>query len=209
MSGRVGLDSLLVRGQPKSQKDADIKSFLWDTMAGASASYLMNQKDAVAALMKGDVPTFLEKASPIKSIGDITKAAVGLAGEKKGPSGKTTQEQFNAWEATVRALGFTPSSASELGALRGTHARESKRLSANRSELINAWIDASGAEKVKVQRAVQAFNADHPKDEQITPKDLSAAAKRRLTEKKKEEHGIVTSKRTKALYDTAAGVFNP
>jgi hypothetical protein len=83
------------------------------------------------------------------------------------------------------------------------------RLSADRKELIDAWIDASGAKKVAMQRAVQEFNAGRPKDEQITSKDLSAAARRRETDAAKTKHGTTTSKRIKALQDRAESIFNP
>jgi hypothetical protein len=209
VSGRMGLDTLLTHGAPKGQKANDIKAFLFDTLAGAPAGYLLDQVAAAQALAKGDVATFVEKASPLRTVGDIAKAYTGATGPKTGPSGKTTQEQFNAWETTVRAVGFTPSSVAEHGAMRGTVARESKRLSADRSELINAWIDASGAKKVEAQRAVQEFNSGRPKTEQISQKDLSAAARRRETEKPKTYHGITVSKRTKEIYERAEGVFNP
>ena len=208
-SGRFGLDSLMTFGAPKSQKDADIKSFLFDTMAGAPVGYLLDQVKAVQALAKGDVATAIEKASPLRTVSDITKAVVGASGDKKGPTGKTTQQQFSAWDTAVRAAGFTPSSAAEMGAERGTIARQSKKLSADRSELVNAWVDASGAKKVAMQRAVQEFNADHPKNEQITQKDLTAAARRRETDATKTKHGVTTTKRIKAIQDRAESVFNP
>ena len=208
-SGRFGLDSLMTYGAPKSQKDNDIKSYFFDTMAGAPIGYLMDQVKAVQALMKGDVATAIEKASPLRTVSDITKAIVGASGDKKGPTGKTTQEQFSAWDTAVRAAGFTPSSAAEIGAERGTIARESKKLSADRSELVNAWLDASGSKKVAAQRAVQEFNADHPKNERITQSDLTAAARRRQTDASKTKHGTTTTKRIKAIQDRAESVFNP
>lgn len=82
-SGRFGLDSLMTFGAPKSQKDADIKSFLFDTMAGAPVGYLLDQVKAVQALAKGDVATAIEKASPLRTVSDITKAVVGASGDKK------------------------------------------------------------------------------------------------------------------------------
>jgi hypothetical protein len=205
----MGLDTLLTHGAPKSQKDADIKSFLFDTMAGAPAGYLLDQVKAAQALMKGDVATAIEKASPLRTIGDIAKAVSGAAGPKLGPSGKVTQEQFGVRDTLIRGLGFQPSSVAEYGAQRGTIARESKRLSADRSELINAWIDASGAKKVAMQRAVQEFNAGRPKNEQITQKDLTSAARRRESEEDKTKHGTTTTKRIKAIQDRAESIFNP
>ena len=209
VSGRLGWSELLTHGVPKSEKREHIMTWLATTMAGAPAGYLLDQVEGAQKMMKGDVVGAIEKMSPLRTVGDITKAAVGLAGEKKGSSGKTTQEQFGPWDATVRALGFTPSSAAEMGVLRGTVAREEGRLDAARNALMNAWVDATGAEKVKVQRAVQEFNADRPKDEQITQKDLAAKARRRENEKEKTKHGVTTTKRNKAIQERAESVFNP
>ena len=208
-SGRLGLDSPFTYGAPKSNKDSDIKSFLFDTMAGAPVGFLLDQIKAAQAAFKGDFATAIEKASPLRAVGDITKAIVGASGPKTGPTGKETQAQFSPWETGVRALGFTPSSVAESGALRGTVAREGKRLSADRSSVINAWIDASGADKVKAQRAVQEFNADRPREQQIKQSDLTAAARRREAEEEKTKHGVTRSKRTKAIQDQAESVFNP
>ena len=209
LAGRTGLDTLLTHGQPKSQKDSDIKSFLWDTFAGAPAGYLLDQVKAAQAAFGGDFATAIEKSSPIRTVGDIAKAVQGAVGAKTGPSGKVTQEQFSPQQTLIRALGFQPAGTAEYGALRGTIARESKQLSANRTELINAWIDATGAKKVAMQRAVQNFNARHDKDERITQKDLAAAARRRENEESKTKHGTTTNKRIKAIQDRAESIFNP
>jgi hypothetical protein len=147
--------------------------------------------------------------SPLRTVGDITKAAVGLSGEKKGVGGKTTQEQYGLGEALIRGLGFTPSSNAELRAMQGTFKRESMRISGERTALMKAWTEATGAEKVKVQREVQEFNKDHATDEQITQKDLTNAANRRKREEKTTEHGITTSRRTKNIYKEAERTFNP
>jgi hypothetical protein len=208
-SSRFGLDSLFTFGQPKSQKDNDIKAYLFNTMAGAPAGYLLDQVQAAQLMFKGDVAGAIEKASPIRSVGDITKAVTGAMDVKKTEAGTTKQEQFTPWEAGVRALGFTPARASEMGALRGTVARESRAVSAERTELMRKWAEASGGKKVEAQRAVQTFNSRHPPDEQITQRDLTNAAHRRDTQKTKEQHGVQVTKRTKDIYERAAGVFNP
>jgi hypothetical protein len=209
VSSRFGLGDLLTHGQPRSQKDADIKSWLFDTMAGAPAGYLLDQVKAARALMQGDVPGFLEKASPIRSVGDIAKAGIGLAGPKTSPAGTTTQEQFTPYQAFLRAIGFTPSATAEMGALRGTVARESMRSGQERSAIMKGWAGASGSDKVKAQRAVQDWNARHDVDEQISQKDLTNAAKRIDRQKKAEQHGVVITKRNKGIQERAAGVFNP
>jgi hypothetical protein len=209
LSGRTGLDSLLLRGQPKSQKDADIKSYLFDTMAGASGGWLMNQYAGLQALSKGDIPTAIEKMSPLRTVGDVTKAITGAAGDKKTDAGRVKQEQFGPWATFVRIMGFTPSGTAEYGALKGTIARENKQLSAARSELINGRLEATGHQIVNVQRAIQAFNASVDKDNKITQQDLTAAAQRRKTDATKTKHGTPTTKRNKAIQDEAERIFNP
>ena len=211
VSGRMGQDSLLTFGSPKSEKANDIKAWLFDTMAGAPAGYLLDQVAAAQALAKGDVPTAIQKASPVRAVGDIAKAVSGVAGPRVAENGREINPALTPWEATVRAVGFTPSSVAENGALRRQVASESKKVGGERTSLINAWVEASGAKKVDAQRAVQKFNAGQDKGSQITQKDLASAARRRETEKEEGtvKNGVKVSKRTKEIYDRAAATYNP
>ena len=208
LSGRTGLNELALRGAPKSQKDTDIKSFLFDTMAGASGAFLINQYSGLQALKKGDVATAIEKMSPLRTVGDITKAITGAAGDRMTDSGKVRQEQFGPWDTFVRLMGFTPSSAAEYSAARGHIRRETEQLSAARKELINGRLEATGYQIVNVQRAIQAFNASVDKDNRITPEDLTNAAKRRKTDAKKTIHGTTTTKQNRAIQTTVENTFN-
>jgi hypothetical protein len=108
--------------------------------------------------------------------------------------------RYGRWAYAVRA--------SEFAANRGTQARESHQLSAERSAVIKAWVFASGSKKVDAQRAVQKFNEGRHESEKITAKDLSTAAKRSEREEKTFSHGVPVTNRTTGIRTQAEGVFN-
>lgn len=205
VSGRMGLDTLLTHGSPKSQKAADIKSWLFDTMAGAPAGYLLDQVAAAQALAKGDLPTAIEKASPLRVISDVAKAVHGAAAPRTNDAGKKIQEQLTPYQAAVRALGFTPAAVAEQGAMRGTVARAQKAASTERASLINAWVNAKPGDKLEAWKRVQSYNKDKDRDQQISMSDLTRAAQRR----QREGDEIRTSKRDKYILDRAKATYNP
>jgi len=211
VSNRMGWDNLLTYNQPKSQKAGDIKAWLWDTMAGAPAGYIIDQFAAGQALMKGDISTAIQKASPIRAVSDIAKAYSGAAGPKLSPTGVKQHAALTPYQTGLRALGLTPSVTAEDGSMRSQVADDSKKLNASRGALINDWINGVGAKKVAAQRAVQQWNKGQPEDTQISAKDLASAAKRRADGEIKgtSKSGIHITKRTKAIYDRAAATYNP
>jgi hypothetical protein len=211
VSNRLGWDNLLTYGQPKTNKPNDVKSWLWDTIAGAPAGYLLDQVKTAQALSKGDVAAAIATASPIRAVSDIAKAYSGAAGPKKSPTGVEQHAALTPYQTGVRALGFTPAVTAEDGAMRGAVASDTKKLSKERSDLVNGWVNANGSEKSSAWRDVQKWNAGQDKEARIEMKDLTNAAKRRA---KSEEdgttkNGIRISKRTKPIYDRASATYNP
>ncbi|MGZ3640511.1 MAG: PLxRFG domain-containing protein, partial [Ktedonobacterales bacterium] len=75
-SSRQGLDTLLTFGQPRSEKTDDVKAWLFTTIAGAPAAWLLDQYNALQAVKKGQYAKALELGVPLKAASDITKAAV-------------------------------------------------------------------------------------------------------------------------------------
>ena len=72
-----------------------------------------------------------------------------------------------------------------------------------RSEVISAWVNAKGPDKVKAQRAVQEFNRTAKPDQKIATKDLTNAGKRR----EREGSGIMTNKRTAPTRDRLDQIY--
>ena len=54
LSTRVGLDSLTSFGEPKSNKDTDVKSWMFDTLAGAPVALIADYVRGANALSSGN-----------------------------------------------------------------------------------------------------------------------------------------------------------
>ena len=211
VSNRLGWDNLLTYGNPKSNKPNDVKAWLWDTIAGAPAGYLLDQIKTATSLAKGDVAGAIATASPIRAVSDLAKAYSGASGPKKSPTGAEQHAPLTPYQTTVRALGFTPAVTAEDGAMRGVVASDTKKLSADRTGLVNAWVNAKPSEKSSAWRDAQKWNAGQDKDARIEMKDLTNAAKKRAKSEADgtTKNGIHITKRTKAIYNSAASTYNP
>jgi hypothetical protein len=211
VSNRLGWDNLLTYGNPKSNKPNDVKAWLWDTIAGAPAGYLLDQIKTATSLAKGDVAGAIATASPIRAVSDLAKAYSGASGPKLSPTGVEQHAALTPYQTGVRALGFTPAVTAEDGAMRGAVASDTKKLTADRSGLVNAWVNAKPSEKSSAWRDVQKWNAGQDKDARIAMTDLTNAAKRRAKSEADgtTKNGIHVSKRTKAIYNSAASTYNP
>lgn len=204
LSARVGLDSVTSFGEPKSNKDTDVKSWLFDTLAGAPAALVSDWIKGANALTAGDFTTASEKLVPMKFAADLIKAYKLSTEGKKGSTGKETLAPYNAREAITRAMGFTPAREAEEGAKRSAFYSAQKRSTEERSALVTAWVSAKPQNKFDAWKKIQSFNKGRPRDQQITMNELTRAADRR----RKEGNAIKTTKRDKEYLDRADATYN-
>lgn len=210
LSSRVGLDSLMTFGEPKSNKDTDVKSWLFDTLAGAPAALISDWVKGANQLTSGNFTKAAELLVPNKFAADSIRAYRQLTEGKKTSAGRQTMGNYTPREAVTRALGFTPAREAEDSARRSAFYSDQKRQSGERHELIGAWVSARPAEKQKAWRAIQKWNAEKAKDAHISMKDLTSAAKRRDTEDRTGtvQGGIRTTKRDKHIFDRTNATYN-
>jgi hypothetical protein len=204
LSSRVGLDSLLTFGEPKTDKKNDIKAYLLDLAAGAPGSLIGDWISGINALGTGNLMKGAELLTPLKFAGDSIKAYRLATEGKKSESGRQLSEPYSFGEAAVRAIGFTPAREAEGAAQNAAFQSQSRKATGKRQEFINAWVNAKGPDKVKVQREIQVYNKTAPKELRIEQKDLTGAAKRRAS----QGTGSVTNKRTKPTLDRLEQVYN-
>ena len=204
LSSRVGLDSLSSFGEPKSNKDSDVKSWMFDTLAGAPTALVSDWVKGMNNLWAGNFTKAGEQLVPMKFAADAIKAYRLSTEGKKGSSGKETMKPYSPIEAAVRAAGFTPAREAEEGAKRSAFYSNQKRDSEERTALTSAWVSAKPTEKMTAWKNVQAFNRGKPRDQQITMSDLTRAADRR----RKEGDAIKTTKRDKQYLDRAEATYN-
>lgn len=216
MSSRLGIDSMLTFGAPRSNKTQDWKSWLFDTVAGAPGGLLLQQIEVGQALMDGNkamgdrLLNAAEKFAYTPKIGvDIIRATKGIEG-KENARGQQVLTPYSPVEAGVRVLGFTPAREAEQGAMRGRVGSESRQQWEQRQKLTQAWVSAKPDERARIWGRVEKFNQDQPKDARITRADLDRAVKRRQTELKEGTlvNGMRVNKNTQGIYDAAARTYN-
>ncbi|WP_454627811.1 PLxRFG domain-containing protein [Bradyrhizobium cenepequi] len=211
LSSRVGLDSLTSFGEPKSYKDSDVKTWLFDTIAGAPASLVGDWIKGANQLTSGNYAKAAELMVPNKLAADSIKAYRLATEGKTSAAGKETMSPYSVRETATRVLGFTPARESEQSAKQSAFYNASKSQDAERKSLVSGWVSAKPQDKAAAYRAVQKWNAGVPKEAKIQMSDLTKAAKNRSTEKAKGRavDGVSINKQNKYLMDRAAATYNP
>jgi hypothetical protein len=209
VSSRFGLDSLTSFGEPKSNKQADVKSYILDTMAGPVFGLGVDWVSGVHNLWEGNYLKGAEKLVPLKVAADSIRAwRQSTEGKKKERTGEQTSAPYSIPEALTRAFGVTPEREAEEGAKTGAYYRQSEALKSQREKLSNAWVNSSGDSRTKAFAAIQKYNQGRPTDERITQKDLQSLAKRRERDKQNlDATGIKPTKRTQNIYDTVEATY--
>ena len=210
VSSRVGLDSLLTFGEPRSTKEADVKSWLFQTLAGAPAALVGDWVKGANALTEGNFTRAAELMVPMKFAADSIRAYRQATEGKKSGTGRDTLSAYTPFEAAVRSIGFTPRREAEDSARRSAFFSAQKQSSGERADLMNKWITAKPAEKTKAFAAIRKWNSGQPKDAQISMADLTKAAKRRKTEESDGTvtAGVRTTKRDRHIFERANQTYN-
>ena len=195
--GRMGLDSVTSFGEPRSAKEGDVKTWLFDNIAGPVAALGGDWVKGVGSLKDGDMLKAAEKLVPVKVFADSIRAYRQATEGKKSSSGNQSSEPYSPTEAGLRALGFTPGREAEESAKRSAYFSGSAKQKDAVASLTKAWVDAAPQGKAKAMAAITAFNKGVPKDSQITMKMLTAKLKSREKNATEGELGVVASKRDK------------
>lgn len=206
--GRMGLDSVTSFGEPHSQKEADVKTWLFDSLAGPVVSLGGDWVKGVQSAGNGDFAKAAEKLIPIKAASDAIRAYRQTTEGKKSISGRETMSAYSPSEAALRVLGFGNAREAEIGAKRSAYYAGSQRLKEERGDLVKAWTEAKPADKVKAFAAITAWNKDVPKDTQIRMKELTDKLKRDEKTKKGLVNGIKPGKKDKYLLDRGEATYN-
>ena len=203
---RVGLDSITSFGEPRSNKDSDVKSWLFDSVSGPVVSLGGDYIKGVSALANGDVSKAAEKMIPLKAAADSIRAYRQATEGKKTAAGKTSSAPYSPSEAALRVLGFGTGREAEESAQRGAYFRGKERQNEERYGLINAWASAKPSEKHKAWVEIQQYNRTVIPELKITAKELTNRAKRDAKGEKDIRLGISPKRRDKHLLEE--GVYN-
>lgn len=184
LSSRVGLDSLMLFGAPKTLDNQAIKAWAFDTAVGAPVGLGFNMMEAMANGKWGQVLPIQPKV-----IGDTFKAIAGVSEGTKSRSGRQLVDPYSVWDGLVQATGFQPAKkahAYEAGgsAYAITSAEKEK---AKRTQRMQGYLNAeTGEERAAAWRRIRADNVGRPRAQQITMEQLRKAMANRQRRDRKD-----------------------
>lgn len=200
LSSRMGLDNLVSFGQPRSNAEKDIKSFLFDRLAGAPGSYVGDLVKASNALMTGEPLKAAELAIPLKIFADSLKAYRLMDEGKKSPGGRETLTPYSPLEAGIRAFGFTPEREAETSEYRRTVGGNIAQYNQQRTKLLQDYAQ-NPKNRAKAMIAIEKFNRGKSPELQITDKDRRDAEKRLERTKTQTFGGFPGTPRNRAMVE--------
>jgi hypothetical protein len=182
---RIGQNSFIFFGSPDSQKPLDnLKSGMW-MLAGAPGDminkYTQGVQQAMEAwdLWKGGAHEqahviaieAAENLIQVKMATDIGRAYIQASG---GPGTKTRGgvplgNEYNTYQAILRAIGITPAQEAEASEKRSTIKRDTKREQQEHTAAMQMFIKANDKELGSIWRGIQEnYNPGRPQEQQIT-----------------------------------------
>jgi hypothetical protein len=205
---RAGLDSITSFGEPRSQKEADVKTWLFDSLSGPVVSLGGDWIKGVNNIANGNFEKAAEQMIPLKAAADALRAYRQSSEGKKSATGKQTMTPYTPTEAALRVLGFGSGREAEVGAATGAFYRQSQAQKEARTGLVNAWVQAAPADKSKSWAAIQKWNKEQPAEVKIAPKELTDKVKRDTKSAASSPYGgIVPNKRDKRFLNEGA-IYN-
>jgi hypothetical protein len=204
---RAGLDSITSFGEPRSTKETDVKTWLFDSLAGPVVSLGGDWIKGLNQIANGQFEKAAENLIPLKAASDTLRAYRQATEGKKSATGKQTMTPYSAYETGLRVAGFGSAREEETGAAAGVFYRNSARQKEERSSLVNTWVQAPPAGKAKAWAAIQKWNGQQPTEVKIAPKELTDKAKRDAKSSETSVRGITANKRDKRFLDEGA-IYN-
>jgi hypothetical protein len=201
LSSRVGLDSLLTYGEPRSMKDNDIKTYLFNTVAGAPASMVVDQIAMMQLMSQGEYLKGAEKLPIAKAGVDIIRATRLTTEGKVSSSGRETMAPLTPFEAIAKGIGIRPAREAETSERNNSFYKQQSETGAARKKIMADWVRAAPNDRAKMWGKVEKFNKGLPPEARITRSQLDQQVRRVAVDKVKSQdtNGLVTNKRTKYI----------
>lgn len=224
ISSRVGMDSLLTFGEPRSYEKDGPLAWVATTIAGAPAGLVFDQFKAArsfadVATGKADSAEFwkgFERLPLPKFVADSIKAGRKVVyGDVSGTTGKQTFEPIDLVTAGVNAFGLrTAKQAEKQEAMSAQYGARGDVTAQNYAinRLKNEFAQAKNeGERVRVLAKMRTLNEDLPTDRRVSANDLRKFAR---NYRKSEQKGLVrgpfrvANEREARQLDDAAAPYN-
>jgi hypothetical protein len=185
-----------------------LKTWLFDTAAGAPIGTVMSQIEAIQKLKGGDLLGAAEKSALPKFGVDIIKAYKGATDGKISESGRQTLTPYSPYETVIRSIGLTPARESEQGRFRARANETSKKVDDERRKFINDWVKASANDRARMWGKIERWNKTQPEAGRLTRKDLQSSLKRRESEKERTVNTVGTNRRNERIVEDYRKTYN-
>jgi hypothetical protein len=204
---RVGLDSVTSFGEPRKAKEADVKTWLFDTISGPVASLGIDYAKSINLIANGEYEKAAELMIPIKAASDALRAYRQSTEGKISATGKQTSKPYGWGEAALRVAGFGSGREAEEGAANSMYYRRQEEQKNERSQLMSAWTSAKPDDKMKAMAAITKWNQQQAPEVRIKTSELTSRAHKQEVDKRSSVRGIVPTKRDKHILNETS-VYN-
>lgn len=211
LSKRVGMGDIanpipfVQRGQTGQSTVANVLY----AAGGAPIGMVGTMYDGIVAMANGDVMKGMEKVIPVKAVKDALRtyryADEGMT-DKRG-NVILSPEKFDAWDLTLRGMGFTPTKESEYYAANAAMQEAKTAATDVRTRLLREYSEAKlkGESTEDIDAKIVDFNSRHP--EKTVKIDYSTKLKavqaRRKMAAERNEAGLRIGKNEKPFADEA------
>ncbi len=210
LSSRVGIADVFTFGEPRSDKPQDLSAFIADTIIGAPGGMALDTIEGANKLFTGDISGAAQKLIPLKIIKD------SIAGYKLATEGKRSaaryqsQDPQGAVSGLVKAAGLTTGATAENRERRSYFYGAQARNTADRSDLMRQYNEASSSERGQLWGKIATWNKNRPKDQRLTRAELESYKKRRQNETKNNKvvNGFKLGRRDQSLYKDTEETYN-
>ena len=205
-SSRVGLGDMWVRGPNKEMEGrADTEAWML-TLLGPVAGYAGTMGTAKKAFNEGKIERGIEAMMP-KMISAPLKALRYANEGVKSMKGDDLGLELSAGDILAQALGWTPSSVSELYEARAAIKNREHLLTMRRAEIINQWSAAKTAGDLEGQQEAmemaKTFSEKNP-EMKVTPATLVKSMASKARNAQQIKNGVYLPKSREALRETGA-----
>ncbi|HEY7824368.1 MAG TPA: PLxRFG domain-containing protein [Acidimicrobiia bacterium] len=168
LNTRVGLQNLLIFGEPRGNDAEDWKSYLFDTFVGAPGRTVNDMAGGAVSLLEGDLDRAASGLIPVKMLADTSRAI-----------GQSSAGRFSDSDFVLRVLGLQSARQANIGREIGQEVREGSFNRSQRRRLQQRYMRASGAQEVaRAISAIRSFNSSLGEDER--PINLNSLRSYRL-----------------------------
>lgn len=193
LSNRMGADSLLTFGDPKSYEPNDVLAWIAKNMSGAAAGMAF---DAYGKIRNGEYTDALTKFMP-KWASDFYKAYNLAAEGDVTKKGRKVGEPYSIGDVVKQAAGFSPAEKEQRWEPGGANYKKQQEIKqrGKRTDAMGEWLNADPGDRPTIwKETIVPYNKGKTGRDRITKGDLMKNLRRRKTEERKAKREAAKEK---------------